>query len=145
MFDIGWSELVVVAAVAILVVGPRDLPRLLRTVGKTVSQARRVAGDFQKQFNEALREAELDEVKKVATGVSSAAAFKPLEEARKTMMEAQKSITDSVKSLEQEVDKPAAAAKADDVAAKPQEPKPAAPAPAPEIAADKAAKSAKEA
>lgn len=73
MFDLGWSELLVIAVVAILVVGPRDLPRLLRNVGKFVGQMRRMANDFQRQFNEALKEAELDEVKKDIESVRSAA------------------------------------------------------------------------
>ncbi|WP_181704067.1 Sec-independent protein translocase protein TatB [Chthonobacter albigriseus] len=58
MFEIGWSEILVVAVVAIVVVGPKDLPRLLRTVGTMIGKARRMAGDFQSQFNAALREAE---------------------------------------------------------------------------------------
>lgn len=62
MFDIGWSELLVVAVVTILVVGPKELPGLLRTMGKTFGNLKRMAGDFQSQFNEALKEAELDEV-----------------------------------------------------------------------------------
>lgn len=64
MFEIGWSEMLVIAVVLIVVVGPKDLPKMLRTVGKTVSKLRGMAGDFQKQFNEALKEAELDGVKK---------------------------------------------------------------------------------
>ena len=63
MFDIGWTEIIVVVIVTILVVGPKELPGLLRTVGKTVGNMRRMAGDFQNQFNEALKEAEMDEVK----------------------------------------------------------------------------------
>ncbi|WP_119307463.1 Sec-independent protein translocase protein TatB [Cohaesibacter haloalkalitolerans] len=62
MFDIGWSEILVVVIITILVVGPKELPGLLRTVGKTVANLRRMAGDFQNQFNDALREAELDDV-----------------------------------------------------------------------------------
>ena len=62
MFDIGWSEIIVVVIITILVVGPKELPGLLRTVGKTVGNVRRMAGDFQNQFNQALREAELDGV-----------------------------------------------------------------------------------
>ncbi len=58
MFDIGWSELLVIAVVAIIVVGPKDLPGMLRAFGKTMSQVRRTANDFKRQFNEALREAE---------------------------------------------------------------------------------------
>ena len=58
MFDIGWSEILVIAAVAIVVVGPKELPRMLRTFGKTMGQVRRTANDFKRQFDEALREAE---------------------------------------------------------------------------------------
>ncbi|MCV6600774.1 MAG: Sec-independent protein translocase protein TatB [Cohaesibacter sp.] len=64
MFDIGWSEILVVVIITILVVGPKELPGLLRTIGKTVGNLRRMAGDFQHQFNDALKEAELDEVQK---------------------------------------------------------------------------------
>lgn len=63
MFDIGWSEILVIVVITILVVGPKELPGLLRTIGKTVGNLRRMAGDFQSQFNDALKEAELDEVK----------------------------------------------------------------------------------
>ena len=58
MFDIGWSEILVIAVVAIVVVGPKELPRMLRTFGKTMGQVRRTANDFKRQFDEALREAE---------------------------------------------------------------------------------------
>jgi len=64
MLDIGWSELLLVAVVAIVVVGPKDLPVALRAVGRTISKMRKMAGEFQGQFNEALKEAELDDVKK---------------------------------------------------------------------------------
>jgi sec-independent protein translocase protein TatB len=64
MFDIGWSELLVIAAVAIIVVGPKDLPRMLRTFGNYAGKARKVANDFKRQFDEALREAELEDVRK---------------------------------------------------------------------------------
>lgn len=63
MFEVGWSELLVIGIVLIVVVGPKDLPRMLRTFGKATSQMRRMAGDFRRQFDEALREAELDEVR----------------------------------------------------------------------------------
>ena len=64
MLDIGWTELLVVAIVAIVVVGPKDLPKLMRTVGFYVGKARRAAADFQRQFNEAVAESEADEVRK---------------------------------------------------------------------------------
>ena len=63
MFDIGWTELLVIAVVAIVVIGPKDLPRAMRAVGQWTGRVRRMAGDFQRQFNEAVREAELDDVK----------------------------------------------------------------------------------
>ncbi|ODN69264.1 Sec-independent protein translocase protein TatB [Methylobrevis pamukkalensis] len=57
-FDIGGTELLVIAVVTILVIGPKDLPKLLRTVGHFISRGRRMASEFQGQFNAALREAE---------------------------------------------------------------------------------------
>lgn len=73
MFDIAWSEFLVVAVVALVVVGPKDLPALLRTVGKTVASLRRMAGEFQTQFNDAMREAELDGLKNEITGLKDGA------------------------------------------------------------------------
>jgi sec-independent protein translocase protein TatB len=64
MLDIGWSELLVVAVVAIIVVGPKDLPRLMRTFGIYAGKIRRAAGDFQRQFEDAMAESEADEVRK---------------------------------------------------------------------------------
>lgn len=64
MFDIGWSELMLIGVVALIVIGPKELPSVLRTVGRTVTKVRRMAGEFQGQFQDALREAELSEVRK---------------------------------------------------------------------------------
>jgi sec-independent protein translocase protein TatB len=69
MFDIGWSELLVIAVVAIVVVGPKDLPRLMRTFGHYAGKLRRAAADFQRQFEEAMRESEVDEVRKAIESV----------------------------------------------------------------------------
>jgi sec-independent protein translocase protein TatB len=69
MFDLSWTELLVIAAVAIIVVGPKDLPRALRGVGRWTGKARRMARDFRRQFDEALREAELDTIKKEVESV----------------------------------------------------------------------------
>ena len=78
MFDIGWSELVVIAVVALIAIGPKELPGVLRMVGQWMGKARRMASEFQGQFQEAMREAEMadlkktfDEVKDVATGLGS--------------------------------------------------------------------------
>ncbi|MBN9457045.1 MAG: twin-arginine translocase subunit TatB [Bosea sp.] len=86
MFDIAWSEMVLIGAVALVVIGPKDLPKVLRTVGQTVGKVRRMAAEFQGQFNEAMREAELADLKKqvedVGGSVSSAlnSDYKPIEE-----------------------------------------------------------------
>ncbi|MBI3702138.1 MAG: twin-arginine translocase subunit TatB [Afipia sp.] len=64
MFDIGWSELLVIAVVALIAIGPKELPGVLRMIGQWVGKARRMASDFQGQFNEAMREAEMADIKK---------------------------------------------------------------------------------
>jgi sec-independent protein translocase protein TatB len=78
MFDIGWSELVVIAVVALIAIGPKELPGVLRMVGQWMGKARRMAAEFQGQFQEAMREAEMadlkksfDEVREAATGITS--------------------------------------------------------------------------
>ncbi len=63
MFDVGWSEILVIAVVLIVVVGPKDLPKMLRAFGKATTKFRATAGEFRKQFDEALKEAELDDVR----------------------------------------------------------------------------------
>jgi sec-independent protein translocase protein TatB len=62
MFDIGWSELLVIAVVAIVVVGPKDLPRLMRSFGRYAGKLRRMASDFQKQFDQAISDGEFEEL-----------------------------------------------------------------------------------
>jgi sec-independent protein translocase protein TatB len=64
MLDIGWTELLVIAIVLIVVVGPKDLPPMLRAFGKMTTNLRKMAGEFRSQFDEALRESELDDVRK---------------------------------------------------------------------------------
>jgi sec-independent protein translocase protein TatB len=78
MFDIGWSELVVIAVVALIAIGPKELPGVLRMVGQWMGKARKMAAEFQGQFQEAMREAEMadlkksfDEVREAATGFTS--------------------------------------------------------------------------
>jgi sec-independent protein translocase protein TatB len=63
MFDIGWSELLVVGALALIVVGPKDLPKMLRTFGKYTAQARGMAREFQRSMEDAAREADLSDLK----------------------------------------------------------------------------------
>ncbi|MCX5480334.1 Sec-independent protein translocase protein TatB [Kaistia geumhonensis] len=82
MFDIGWSEILVIAVVAIVVVGPKDLPPMLRAAGRMMAKVRRTAGEFQSQFNEALREAELDGVK---DSINELRGLNPLNEIKKSL------------------------------------------------------------
>lgn len=63
MFDIGWTELLVIAVVMIIVVGPKDLPAMLRTMGRYAGKLRRTANEFRGQFEDAIREFELDDVR----------------------------------------------------------------------------------
>jgi sec-independent protein translocase protein TatB len=93
MFDIGWSELVVIAVVALIAIGPKELPGVLRMVGQWMGKARKMAAEFQGQFQEAMREAEMadlkksfDEVKEAATGFTGA----------NVMTELQKDVTDAL-------------------------------------------------
>ncbi|KAB2718193.1 Sec-independent protein translocase protein TatB [Brucella intermedia] len=65
MFDIGWSELLIIAIVMIVVVGPKDLPKMLRAFGKATARMRATANEFKQQFDEALKEAELEDVKNI--------------------------------------------------------------------------------
>src|SRR5215813_4334206 len=73
MFDIGWSELVVIAVVALIAIGPKELPGVLRMVGQWMGKARRMAAEFQGQFQEAMREAEMADLKKSFDEVKEAA------------------------------------------------------------------------
>jgi sec-independent protein translocase protein TatB len=64
MFDIGGGEFLVIAIVALIAIGPKELPGVLRMVGQWVGKARSMARDFQGQFQEAMREADIAEMKK---------------------------------------------------------------------------------
>jgi sec-independent protein translocase protein TatB len=73
MFDIGWSELVVIGVVALIAIGPKELPGVLRTVGQYMGKIRRMASEFQGQFQEAMREAEMADLKKSVDEMTDAA------------------------------------------------------------------------
>lgn len=80
MFDVGWSELLVIAIVLIVVVGPKDLPKMLRAFGRTTAKIRTMAGDFRRQFDEALKEAELQDL---SDTINAARNINPINEIRK--------------------------------------------------------------
>jgi sec-independent protein translocase protein TatB len=64
MLNIGWSEALIIAIVAIVVFPPRDLPRMMRTVGQFAARLRRTASEFRYQFEQAAREIEIDEIRR---------------------------------------------------------------------------------
>src|SRR6202142_4503225 len=74
MFNLGWGELVVIGIVALIAIGPKELPTVLRTLGMWMGKVRRMANEFQGQFHEALREAEFADLKKHADDISSSVA-----------------------------------------------------------------------
>jgi sec-independent protein translocase protein TatB len=63
MFDIGWDEMALVAVVALIVIGPKDLPNVLRQVGRWTRKARELAGEFQRGVDDMMRESELADLK----------------------------------------------------------------------------------
>jgi sec-independent protein translocase protein TatB len=73
MFDLDVGKILIVGIVALLVIGPKDLPRVLRTIGQVVGKMRRMATDVQNQFNDAIKEADLDSVKKELGAINDSA------------------------------------------------------------------------
>jgi len=73
MFDLSWTELLIVGVVALIAIGPKELPGALRTLGQWMGKIRRMASDFQSQFNEAMREAEMDDLRKQVQDLSDTA------------------------------------------------------------------------
>ena len=95
MFDLTSSKLIILAVVALIVVGPKELPGLLRTVGRYVAMIRRQANEFRMQFDEAMRETELAELKKD---------FEKLgQETKDTLAEAGRSLETEVGQIDQSV------------------------------------------
>jgi sec-independent protein translocase protein TatB len=79
MFDLGWSELLVVGVVALVVLGPKELPNALRTVSNLTKAARKLAGEFQSGINEIVREAELEDARKAAQSIGKGSISKAIE------------------------------------------------------------------
>jgi sec-independent protein translocase protein TatB len=96
MFDLDFSKMIIVGIVALAVIPPKDLPRVMRTVGQTIGKMRRMATEFQGQFMEAMREvereADLDSVKKEFQAISDQAkidtSFDPVGMMREDMKKA---------------------------------------------------------
>ena len=117
MFEIGWSELLLIGIVALIAIGPKELPTVLRTLGQWMSKPRRMASEFQSQFQEAMREAEMADLKKqvdeMTSQAQSYASFDPVSEVKRELESTQQQIESAM------VDKAGAASPSPPVAAEP--------------------------
>ena len=99
MFDVAWQEVLVVGIVALLVVGPKELPTLLRTVGKYVGMIKKQASEFRAQFDEAMRESELDQLRKDVEKIKT--------DAESTIRDVERSVESEVSGVKREFDETA--------------------------------------
>ena len=108
MFDIGWQELLVIGVVALIVIGPKDMPTAIRAVSRWAAKARALAREFQQGIDEVVREAELQDVKKQIEDVRTldleseiAKTVDPTGEVAKTLdlSGVEKSLDDSARAL----------------------------------------------
>src|ERR1700677_4125729 len=97
MFDISWTEFLLIGVVALVVIGPKELPGVMRTIGQYTRKIRGMAADFQNQFQEAMREADMADLKKqvddMASGIKS---YDPLKSVREDLETAGKDIEKSI-------------------------------------------------
>ena len=81
MFDIAWSELLIVGVIALVVVGPKDLPKLMRMAGRWMAKARAMANEFRKSFDDMARQTELDELKREIDSLRNERPLRSIEKA----------------------------------------------------------------
>jgi sec-independent protein translocase protein TatB len=111
MFDISWTEFLLIGVVALIFIGPKELPGVLRTLGQWTRRIRSMAADFQGQFQEAMREAEMADLKKQVDDIAhDIKSYDPLKDVRTDVEAAGKDIQSSL-------EKPAAAASTAETAA----------------------------
>jgi sec-independent protein translocase protein TatB len=131
MFDIGWFEMAVIGALLLVVVGPKDMPKVLRTVGYWMGKARSMAREFQRSLDQYVKEAELEDVKK---GVDKLNVRKSIQNTIDPKGTIKKQLSETDKTLRETVKGPAADTKddvaGDEVDPTTPEPKPVAAAPA---------------
>ena len=100
MFDIGWGELLIIGIVALVAIGPKELPAVMRTVGQWTAKLRRMAAEFQNQFHEAMREAELTDLKKqvddMTSEVRSYSTFDPVSDVRRELESTQRQVESAI-------------------------------------------------
>ena len=103
MFDISWTEFLLIGIVALIVIGPKELPAVMRSLGQWTRKIRSLAADFQNQFHEAMREAEMADLKKQVDDVASdIKQYDPLKDVRADVESIGKGLDDSVKSPDKE-------------------------------------------
>ena len=105
MFDIGWSEMLIIGVIAIVVVGPKDLPRMMRTVGQYVGKAKRMAREFQTQFDDAVRDSELGDVRQTFNDLKSANPTTELGKSLNPLTEAAEDVRKTVEESDADDDK----------------------------------------
>jgi sec-independent protein translocase protein TatB len=97
MFDISWTEFLLIGVVALIFIGPKELPAVLRTVGQWTRRIRSMAADFQGQFQEAMREAEMADLKKQVDDIAhDIKSYDPLKDVRADVEAAGKDIQSSL-------------------------------------------------
>jgi len=106
MFDVGWQELFVIAVVTIIVVGPKEIPRVLRTVTLGIRKVKGMAREFQSSLEELAREAELDEIKQELQKAQDGDLQRDIEDAIDPTGDFGNSIRDIEKSLDEPAELP---------------------------------------
>ena len=108
MFDISWTEFLLIGIVALIVIGPKELPAVMRSLGQWTRKIRSLAADFQNQFHEAMREAEMADLKKQVDDMASdIKSYDPLKDVRTDVEAIGKDLDESVKSPDKAADKDA--------------------------------------
>jgi sec-independent protein translocase protein TatB len=106
MFDISWTEFLLIGIVALIVIGPKELPAVMRSLGQWSRKIRSLAADFQNQFHEAMREAEMADLKKQVDDVASDIKnYDPLKDVRADVEAMGKDLDDKVRTPDKVSDK----------------------------------------
>jgi sec-independent protein translocase protein TatB len=109
MFDISWTEFLLIGVVALIVIGPKELPAVMRSLGQWTRKIRSMAADFQNQFHEAMREAEMADLKKQVDDLASdVKKYDPLKDVRADVEAIGKDLDSGVKSPDKAPDQDAA-------------------------------------
>lgn len=110
MFDISAGEFLVIGSIALIAIGPKELPGVLRSVGQTVGKLKRMAGEFRQQFDDAMREADLHEAQKsvqdAVNTASAATSFNPISTIRNEIKSTVEEMKGATRAAEAEVTKP---------------------------------------